>query len=166
MKIAERWAYPSIARGFYRVQTVKLLEYDLETKHIVVEGEEVYSFLLNSDRQEGYYPIQLSPAELEELADVLRQGLLSEALRLVAYFPWPLMAGPLPPEELQEILAPVFVDLSLFKTETQTAVSYNIYLHVQDMILSLLAVEFDGVIYVPIEELDSYLYWFSFGIVE
>jgi hypothetical protein len=100
------------------------------------------------------------------LEETLQRGVLGEPLRQVAFFPFPLGAGPVSPEEMQAIFAPVFVDLQLFSTEEKRAVSYHVTVYVDDLVMTLLAIEYQGMVYVSIEAMYSQLPWFVYGRLE
>ena len=168
--IAEHWAYPSIGRGSYRAEYVRILEYDANNATFTCEGRDIYTFRLTSERQEQYSQ-QLSERQLAVLHEVLSQSLASgKVLKLVSYFPWPLMAGPLPPEVLDEILAPVFVELSYPYTEERQAIIRPITINAEDngepLIMNMKALEYEGLLYISVTALDNELHWFWFGSIE
>jgi len=154
-EIAERWAYPMRGRGSYRVDYVRLIEYDAETSNLICAGrEETYSF-------------QLTEQEQEQFKELLAQGLdTGDLYRLVAYFPWPLAAGGPPPPEA---LAPLFVELSYPYSEERQAIVRPITINVEDngvpVLLSMEALEYDGLLYISVTALDNVLHWFGYGSI-
>ena len=144
-EIAERWAYPIQGRGGYRADHVRLLEFDETIGNLECVGRaETYSF-------------QLTEQEREQYQDLLAEGLASgDYYRLVAYYPWPLATGPLPPEEL----APVFIELSRSYSEKRQAIVRPIIIKTEDewgpVVLSTEALEYEGLLYVSITALGYY----------
>jgi hypothetical protein len=154
-EIAERWAYPMRGRGSYRADYVRLIEYDAETGNLICAGrEETYSF-------------QLTEQEQEQFKELLAQGLdTGSPYRLVAYFPWPLAAGGPPPAEA---LAPLFVELTDPHSEERQAIVRPITISVEDngvpVLLTMEALEYDGLLYISVTALDNVLHWFWYGSI-
>ena len=157
-EIAERWAYPFLARGSYRAAYVRLSTYDDETRTLNCEGRElkIPSLQFEQDSKKTY-SLQLTAQEHNRYKELLAYGLGKDVVyRLVIFYPYPLAAGQLPPEAYE----PVFVELINLYSEKQKAGVRAITLNVNNMeglpmLIPVEALEYEGQLYISVNALND-----------